>query len=163
MEAIVRQAVSNDRNAFVDLTVKLSKFNRCNHAYESKNDDYNLVLNSVQGKAEETFSNRNKNTLILIAEIEGKPVGYALSRIFQQYETADNGTGLMGLFDEIYVDTMARGFGLGQKLLDETIKWMKGREIDRVKLYAYTWNKNAKNMYEKNGFKGYAVSYEKFI
>ncbi|SKC81909.1 GNAT family N-acetyltransferase [Maledivibacter halophilus] len=163
MEAKVRQAVDSDRDIFVDYTVKLSKFNRSNHANESKNDDYESVLNAIQRKAEKTFCNRNEETLILIAELENKPVGYALGRIYEQDETADNGTGLMGLFDELFVDDIARGLGLGQKLLDKTIIWMKEKGINRVKLHAYSWNSNAKKVYERNGFKEYAVSYEKFI
>ncbi|XMB67821.1 GNAT family N-acetyltransferase [Mycoplasmatota bacterium zrk1] len=163
MEVIVRKAVCSDKNTFVDFAVKLSKFSRDNHTDKSKNDDYNLVVKSVQKKAEETFNNRSENTMILIAELEGKTVGYTLSRIFQQVDTSDNGTGMMGLLDEIYVDDIARGFGLGQRLLDESIKWMKERGINRVKLHVYSWNNNAKKVYERNGFKEYAVSYEKFI
>lgn len=62
-------------------------------------------------KSHDTFVNRDDNTLILIAELDGNPVGYALGRIFEENETADN----------------------------------------------------AKKLYERNGFKENAVSYEKFI
>lgn len=163
MNIKIRRATDSDKNIFIDFTVKLSKFNRSNHSEECKYDDYESVLNSIRRKAEETFSNRNQNTLILIAELENKPVGYALGRIFQQDETSDNGTGLMGLLDELFVDDIARGFGLGQKLIDEIMEWMKKRGVNRVKLHAYSWNKHALKIYEKNGFKEYAVSYEKFI
>jgi GNAT superfamily N-acetyltransferase len=163
MEVTVRQAEDGDKNIFIDFTVKLSKFNRSHHSNICIYDDYKLVINSIQRKAAETFENRNQDTLILIAELEGQPVGYALGRIFLQDETAENGTGRMGLFDEIFIDDIARGFGIGHKLLDKTIKWMKERGINRVKLHAYSWNSNAKKLYERKGFKEYAVSYEKFI
>lgn len=163
MEARVRPAVNRDENIFVDFTVKLSRFNRSNHRDICKYDDYELVINSIKRKAEETFKNRNEDTLILIAELEGKPVGYALGRVFQQDKTADNGTGRMGLFDELFVDDMGRGFGLGHKLLDETIRWMKEKGINRIKIHTYSWNNNAKTFYEQNGFTEYAVSYETFI
>lgn len=163
MEVKVRHAIDRDENIFIDFTVKLSKFNRSNHSDICKYDDCELIANSIQRKAEETFKNRNEDTLILIAELESKPVGYALGRIFQQDETADNGTGRMGLFDELFVDDLARGSGLGHKLLDETIKWMKEKGINRVKIHAYSWNNNAKRFYERNGFNEYAVSYETFI
>lgn len=163
MKVKIRQAIDSDKNTFVDFTVKLSKFNRRNHKNECKYDNYESVLNSIRRKAEETFNNRNEDTLILIAELENKPVGYALGRIFQQEETADNGTGLMGLFDELFVDNIARGLGIGQNLLDEIIMWMQKKGINRVKLHAYFWNNNAKKIYERNGFQEYAVSYEMFI
>ena len=61
------------------------------------------------------------------------------------------------------LNEIARGFGIGQKLLNETLMWMKGKGINRVKLHVYAWNNNAKKIYERNGFKEYVVSYEKFI
>jgi len=76
---------------------------------------------------------------------------------------ADNGTGRMGLFDELFVDAVARGLGVGQKLLDKTISWMKEKGINRIKLHAYSWNNQAKRLYEKKGFREYAVSYEIFM
>lgn len=163
MKTNIRQAVDSDRDVFVDFTVKLSRFNRKNHSGECKYDDYEAVADAISRKAQETFDNRNEDTYILIAELEGKPVGYALGRIFEEDETADNGTGRMGLFDELFLEDEARGFGLGQKLLDEVTGWMKGNGIRRIKLHAYSWNDHAKRLYERSGFKEYAVSYQKFI
>ena len=95
--------------------------------------------------------------------MEENPVGYALGTIFQEAETADNGAGRIGLFDELFVEDIARGVGVGQKLLNETMKWMKENRISRVKLHAYSWNNNAKRLYERNGFSEYSVSYDIFI
>jgi GNAT superfamily N-acetyltransferase len=163
MQTSIRPALDSDKDSFIDFTVKLSKFNRNNHNSECKYDNYETIAELIKNKAEETFDNRNVNTLILIAELEGNPVGYALGRIYREDETADNGTGKIGLVDELFLEDIARGFGLGQRLLDETIKWIKQNNINRVKLHAYSWNSNAKKLYEKNGFKEYAVSYERFI
>jgi len=163
MKVEIRQAVDSDKNIFIDFAVKLSRFNRANHNSECKYDDFELVVNSIKKIAEETFINRNEDTLILIAELDSKPVGYALGRVFEQDENADNGTGRMGLFDELFVEDTARGLGQGRRLLDETLEWMKKVGINRVKLHAYSWNNNAKKLYEKYGFKEYVVSYEKFI
>lgn len=163
MEITIRQVIDSDREPFVNFTVQLSRFNRSNHDNQCKYDNHELVIDLIRNKAEETFNNRSENTLILIAELEDKPVGYALGRIFEEDKTADNGTGRMGLFDELFVDGTVRGLGVGRKLLDEIIKWMKKKEISRIKLHAYSWNNNAKRLYKKNGFKEYAVSYETFI
>jgi GNAT superfamily N-acetyltransferase len=163
MQIVIRKAVDSDIDIFIDFTIELSKFNRSNHNVICKYDNYEFVINSISKNAKDTFDNRNKDISIFIAELEGKPVGYALGRIFEEDEAADNGTGRMGLFDELFVDASARGHGIGQKLLDETIKWMREKEINRVKLHAYSWNENAKILYEKNNFKEYAVSYEIFI
>jgi len=46
-------------------------------------------MDSIQRKAEETFKQINDDSLILIAEWDGQPVGYALGRIYNEDETAD--------------------------------------------------------------------------
>jgi len=163
MKLEIRQAVDTDKSNFIDFSIKLSRFNRNNHNNECKYDNYELVIDSIKSKAEETFISRNEDTLILIAELEGKPVGYALGRIFEEDKSTDNGAGRIGLLDELFLDDTARGLGLGQKLIDEIIVWMKEKKINRIKLHAYSWNNNAKRLYERNGFKEYAVSYETFI
>ncbi|MBC2580161.1 hypothetical protein [Clostridium sp. DJ247] len=94
MKVEIRQVVNSDKDIFIDFAVKLSKFNRNNHNNECKYDNYEFVIDSIKSKGEETFINRNEDTLILIAELEGKPVGYALGRIFEEDVTADNGTGM---------------------------------------------------------------------
>jgi ribosomal protein S18 acetylase RimI-like enzyme len=160
---IIRQANYDDKNDFIKFTVRLSEFNRSNHSENSKYDEYRKVLSAIKDKASKIFESRDENILILIVESEGKSIGYALGRIYEEDQIADNGTGQIGLFDELYLDSEARGHGLGQKILDEMIKWFKSNDIRRIKLHAYSWNKKAKELYEKNGFKEYAVSYEKFI
>lgn len=157
---IIRKAVDSDREFYREFAVKLSEFNRSNHPEHSKYDDYQVVLAEIRRKAEATFDARDEDLLILIAEEAGQALGYALGRIYEEDPCADNGTGRVGLFDELYLDAKARGHGLGQKLLDETMRWFESKGISRVKLHAYAWNETAKALYERNGFKEYAVSYE---
>ena len=163
MRICIRKATADDLNIFVNFTIELSKFNRSKHSIECKYDDYELVLNSIREKAKKTFNSNSKDVLILIAEIEDTPVGYALGRVFEEEKTADNGTGKMGLLDELYVDDKARGLGIGKKLMDKVTEWMREKGISRVKLHTYSWNNSAKKLYEKCGFSQYALSYEKFM
>jgi len=164
MAVIIRRSKEEDENIFTYFTTRLVKYNQINHNKICISDDNcDLVMNAIQKKAEETFNNKNEDSLILIAECDSQPVGYALGRIYNEDETADNGTGRMGLLDEIFIEDSARGLGIGNKLIDETIKWMKEKGINRVKLHAYSWNTKAKKHYERKGFKEYAVSYEMFL
>lgn len=160
---MIREATDSDKNIFIEFSLKLARYNRNNHRDECKTDNFDLVLNSIKIKAENTFSNRNEKTLILIAEQDEKAAGYALARIFKEESTADNGTGRTGLFDELFVEEWARGQKIGQKLTSKVMEWFKTNGIGRIKLQAYTWNKTAQKFYEKNGFREYAVSMEKFI
>lgn len=163
MTVFIRQARENDQYDFIELSGKLSRFNRERHVNACKTDDFRKVSKAIRARAEKTFLQRSDDILILMAEVEKKNCGYALARIIHENPWEDNGTGKMGLFDELYVDKSARGLGLGQKLIDEVMIWMKQREIVRVKLHAYSWNAHAIKIYESNGFREYAVSYEKFI
>lgn len=157
----IRQAAPGDREAYIGFAEKLSGFNRKNHPDASKQDDYQAVLAAIRQRAAETFDSPCEDTLILMAEESGQPLGYALGRIYEEDPCADNGTGRTGLFDELYVDAPARGCGLGQKLLDEIMAWFASKGIRRVKLHAYSWNTTAREIYKRNGFEEYAVSYEK--
>jgi GNAT superfamily N-acetyltransferase len=159
----IRPATADDKYEFVELTIRLSQFNRSNHLENSKYDDFRDVLIAIREKAKETFEHRDENVRIIVVEYKKKLIGYALGKIDIEDESADNGTGMIGLFDDIYIDPEARGHGLGQKLLHEMMIWFKSKRINRVKLHAYSWNLKAKELYEKNGFNEYAVSYEKFI
>ena len=40
---------------------------------------------------------------------------------------------------------------------------VRQKHPNRINLHAYSWNNNAKRLYERNGFNEYAVSYETFI
>ncbi len=163
MDIMIRRALDKDKSNYIEFAMKLSEFNRSNHKAECKYDNYEMVLGAIKKKSEKIFDNRNEDRLILIALIKNKAVGYAMAKIYEEEMVADNGTGRVGLFDELYVDDSERGFGIGKRLLDEVMNWFKGKDIKRVKLHAYSWNEKAKKLYEDNGFAEYAVSYEKFI
>ena len=121
MEIIIRKVQEKDLEYFFEFSVKLSHFNRNNHNIQCKYDDYDLVLKSIREKAELTFKTRSEDVRIFIAEVNKIPVGYAIGSIYYEKETADNGTGKIGLFDELYVDDSKRGIGIGNKLIDKVI------------------------------------------
>lgn len=163
MNVSLRTAQDKDKNSFVELSIMLGKFNRENHYDACKSDDFQEVLQSLRSKAEYTFLQRNNDMLILMAVVDGVVCGYSLARIICEEPWVDNGTGRMGLFDELYLDESARGLGLGQEMIDRVMNWMEKKEIKRVKLHAYSWNQHAKTLYERNGFKAYVVGYEKYM
>ena len=159
----IKKAIIEDKNTFINFTVELCEFNRNNHPSQNKYDDFENVVYEVKEKARKTFDQNGDDVLILIARIDSVPAGYALGRIYDEETYADNGTGRIGLLDEIHLNSSARGQGLGEKLIRELLKWMKDQDVNRVKLHAYTWNTKAREIYKKIGFHEYAVSYEKFL
>ena len=149
----LREARENDKEIFVELTSALSRFNRQHHDEKSTYDDYSQVLEAIKSQALKTFENRDDGrTYIILAEYHQDIVGYGLAR-----------TGQIGLIDELFVSASVRGKGIGHMLLDDCMEWLKRTNIQRVKLHAYSWNDSAKWIYERKGFKAYAISYEKWL
>lgn len=102
MSVLIRPARGNDKNDFIELSVKLSRFNRKHHGDSCKTDDFQNVLEAIREKAEQTFLQGNDDILILMAEVDGNVCGYDLGRIINEEPCVENGTGRMGLFDEFH-------------------------------------------------------------
>jgi len=163
LSIVIRRAVEEDKAAYVEMTLKLTKFNRENHDSKVKYDDFAAVLSAVARQAEQEYEGRDDDSFIVFAVKENTPVGFASAQIYVSECTADNGTGKMGLFDKLYVDPSARGMGIGKDLAEEIMGWFHENDISRIKLHAYSWNTHARRLYEKLGFAEYLVSYEKIL
>lgn len=84
----------------------------------------------------------------LIAELDGVPVGFALT--FRNYSTWE---GRAGLFvEDLYVQPDARQFGVGRKLLAAVAQRAVERGCKRVDLSVLNWNP-ARGFYDRIGFK----------
>lgn len=53
---------------------------------------------------------------------------------------------------EIAIDESLRGYGLGKKVINDTISWAKSQNLKRVILDADFRNNKARELYEKMGF-----------
>ncbi|MBL8704183.1 MAG: GNAT family N-acetyltransferase [Rhodospirillales bacterium] len=73
----------------------------------------------------------------LIAELDGKPAGFAL--FFHNYSTW---TGKPGIYlEDFFVYEWARGHGLGNPLNTRLAKVAKERDCGRIDLWVLHWNK----------------------
>lgn len=163
LSIVIRRAVEGDKSAFVEMTLKLTEFNRENHDSKVKYDDFGAVLSAVAKQAEQEYERRKDDSFIVFAVKDNKPVGFASAQVYVSECTADNGTGKMGLFDKLYVDPSARGLGIGKELAEAIMGWFHDNGISRVKLHAYSWNTQARRLYEKLGFAEYLVSFERIL
>lgn len=101
---IIRLAVESDKKEYLRMVEKLSCFNRENHAKECIVDDYKIVLRAIKEKAEDRFESNDENVQIFVWENDSQIVGYAVGEIYHENMINDNGTGDIGLFDELYLD-----------------------------------------------------------
>ena len=158
----VRPAGDDDADAVVGFALALTDFNRAHHPDRYTRDEYAPVRAACQATARRKFLARDGSALYLIAEADGTPVGYAVARVETAAPESDNGTGEVGLLDELFVTEEARGRGVGGRLLEECLAWLWRRGVGRVRLYAYAWNAPARALYERRGFGVSSLRYDLF-
>ena len=55
--------------------------------------------------------------------------------------------------EAMFVDEQYQGNKIGEKLVDEFIKWAKSKDVERIELCVLNGNKQALSLYKKIGFK----------
>jgi GNAT superfamily N-acetyltransferase len=85
---------------------------------------------------------------VLIAEIDRKPVGFAL--FFPNYSTWEGKPGLY--IEDIFVEESARKSGTGRKLIAAVAKIAESRGCARIDLAVLHWNP-ARGFYHRLGFR----------
>jgi GNAT superfamily N-acetyltransferase len=83
----------------------------------------------------------------LIAEREGRKVGYAL--VFYSYSTFLTAPGLF--LEDLFVLPEERGRGAGKALLDGVVEMARERGCERVEWSVLDWNEPAIRFYEAYG------------
>jgi GNAT superfamily N-acetyltransferase len=83
----------------------------------------------------------------LIAEREGRKVGYAL--VFYSYSTFLTAPGLF--LEDLFVFPEERGRGAGKALLDAVVAMARDRGCERVEWSVLDWNEPAIRFYEAYG------------
>lgn len=133
----IRKATEDDTELILNLIRQLA-------IYEKMEDE--VVTNSEELK-ENLF--KNKLAEVVIAEENGKPVGFAL--YFFNFSTF---LGKPGLYlEDLYVDEIYRGKGYGKKLLLHLAAIAKEKNCGRMEWSVLNWNEPAINFYKSLGAK----------
>jgi GNAT superfamily N-acetyltransferase len=85
---------------------------------------------------------------VVIAEIDRKPVGFAL--FFPNYSTWEGKPGLY--IEDIFVEESARKTGIGRKLIAAVAEVARSRGCARIDLAVLNWNP-ARGFYSRLGFR----------
>jgi len=128
----IRKATPDDTPIIFDLIKKLA-------VYEKMEND---VITSVEELRENIFT---KNfSKVLLAEEEGKPVGFAL--YFFNFSTF---VGKPGLYlEDLFVEPEYRGKGYGKKLFVELAKIAREENCGRMEWSVLNWNTPAIDFYK---------------
>ncbi len=90
----------------------------------------------------------NRRFEVLIAEVDRKPMGFAL--FFPNYSTWEGKPGFY--IEDIFVEEAARGTGIGRRLIAAVAKIAKSRGCARIDLAVLNWNP-ARGFYHRIGFR----------
>lgn len=86
--------------------------------------------------------------IVLVAELEGKVVGYISCHL------DDLSTGRIGL---IAVKSDVRGLGVGTELVISALQWFSKNRVDKVSVVTQGRNIASQKLYQKCGFKSYST------
>jgi len=101
-----------------------------------------------------------KNSAVFIAE-DKKPVGIIIVTYFTPLRISKFGK--KGYVSNLYVQKTHRNEGVGKKLLNASLKWLKNNKVKYISLEIHLKNNNAQKFYRNLGFKDYTLKLAKKI
>ena len=138
MTISIRPARPNDVPTVASLIRALSQYEKLEHEVTMTEDKLRASMFGPRPYAE-----------ALLAEEDGKPVGFAL--FFHNYSTFLAQPGLY--LEDLYVLESHRGKGIGKALLVQLAKIAVERNCGRMEWAVLDWNVDAIGFYEKLGAK----------
>jgi len=143
----IRRATIEDLSALVEFAVKLI---RQHQVYDA---DRFHGFEPLDKKYAEFFPEQleNKQTAILIAELEKQIAGYAFLKI-EEESFLDVRTATVWLHD-IYIDESARGQNVGRRLLDAAVEEAHDLGSSSLMLSVAPQNEAANKLFKAYGFR----------
>ncbi|MCA2710726.1 MAG: GNAT family N-acetyltransferase [Microcystis sp. M015S2] len=138
MNYSIRAAVATDVKAIFDLIVALAAYQELSH----------LMTGNSQALGEHLFGEK-PDIEALVAEVEGKIVGFAL--FFTNYSTFITKPGIY--LEDIFVLPDYRSQGIGKALLMAVAKIAVARDAGLLEWTVLEWNQLAIDFYGKMGAK----------
>lgn len=99
-----------------------------------------------------------KDAILLMAEYQGKAVGYALSHMREADESWDT-RGRFGILESIAVLPEMRGQGVGRKLMSALYAELRRLGVTVLEIGVVATNEEAKRFYERAGFAPWLIYY----
>ena len=96
---------------------------------------------------------RSANGMVIIAESDNKPVGYALGYI--KKNTPIYSLKEIGYIGDLYVEKRFRGLGVGTIMKDYMLSWFRKRKMHYVSIAVHESNSAAHKVYASWGFSDY--------
>lgn len=131
----IRKAIKEDAKHIHRLITELAVYEKLEHEMEASVEDL------------ETSIFDNKQAEVIMSELDGIVVGYAL--YFYSYSTFLAKAGIY--LEDLYVEKAHRGKGIGKTLLSKLAKITVDHGYGRLEWSVLDWNKPAIEFYESIG------------
>lgn len=132
----IRSAAPADLDVIHGFILALAEYERLSHEVRADKQVLGRHLFGERPMAE-----------VLIAELDGKPVGFAL--FFHNFSTFEGRPGIY--LEDLFVDPAARGAGIGKALLVKLAQLAIGRDCARLEWWVLDWNEPAIAFYRSLG------------
>jgi GNAT superfamily N-acetyltransferase len=134
----IRSAKESDTATILNLIKALAEYEKLAHA----------VIATEEVLKTSFFGSRPAAECVL-AELDGKPVGFAV--FFQNFSTFIGKPGIY--LEDLFVKPEVRGKGFGKKLLQHVAEIARERNCERFEWAVLDWNKPAIEFYDRIGAK----------
>jgi len=139
-----------------DLCNKLMTF----QAEQAEFGHEKLAAMNFENRMVPSVRDAEKNHILVVMD-GSQPVAYAYSTINRMEDKMQELLGPstiekthIGIFSNFYIEEDYRSLGIGSKLFDETIGWLRAAdEVDDIFVFVSNGNDEALNFYEHKGFK----------
>jgi len=148
MNIEIREAVMHDYEGLCEIYAELDEQHRLNHPeLFIKPDDY--------GRTKEYISEiiNDSNKAIFVADIDSKVAGFTECYIQKSSDFPVSKKREWIQIDGIAVREEYQNHHIGSLLLKKITEWARDKEVNRIELKVYTFNKNASEFYSGKGFK----------
>ncbi len=157
MKPQIRISTISDLESIQKLNQSLCELERKEYD-KTTSIDFSLSKNGT-----EYFSNNinSPDSFVLVAESEGKIIGYLLGAIKEpeDYRTINS----LAEADNMFIEETFRGKGIGKEFIRLFEEWCRERKIERIRFVASANNAKAIAVYESCGAEKYNITLEKIL
>ena len=93
----------------------------------------------------------NPDSVVLVADRAGAVVGYVWADV--EGTSWRDLRGPCGFIQDVYVDEAVRHDGIGRKLLEAAIAWIRSKGMRQIVLMTKTGNASAQRLFSRVGFR----------
>lgn len=136
MTLVIRRATAGDTGTIIHFIEALAEYEKLSHEAEASEAD---IVRDLFGADPKVFCE--------IAELDGKPVGFALW--FYTYSTFQGRHGIW--LEDLFVVPEARGAGAGKALLVNLAQRCQRENLGRFEWWVLDWNAPSIAFYQSQG------------